>query len=179
MGPGDWANMNAPGPRDLLGRIRRFALGITTRAFWQVVGHVLDDGTTETHDIEPFSGVGFFSRPPSSSRAEVIVVYVGGPQSPAIVASRDEDVRRAVAADLAEDETQIHNSKAIVRIKAGGTVEIRLAGGVALPLATKADLAALASFVQGMTLAVSGATAGPPAPGTVPTGAGTTVLKAQ
>lgn len=59
------------------------------------------------------------------------------------------------------------------------TVEIRSADGTATKLPTWADFAALVNFIQAMTLPVSGATAGPPAPGTVPTGSGTNVLKGE
>lgn len=57
-------------------------------------------------------------------------------------------------------------------------VEIRSVNGAAQVLATKADVDALANFVQTMTMPVSGATAGPTA-GVVPTATGTQVLKAE
>jgi hypothetical protein len=71
------------------------------------------------------------------------------------------------------------NPQVILLCKANGTVEIRAGDGAAAPLATLADVQALTKFVQALTLPVSGATAGPPAPGSVPTPAGTTVLSAQ
>jgi hypothetical protein len=57
-----------------------------------------------------------------------------------LTAFRDEATRQAVAGGLADGETCVYNDKAIIIVKADGTVEIRLAGGVAIALATKADL---------------------------------------
>ena len=80
------------------------------------------------------------ARPPAGVKPEAIAVSIAGNKATAIVATRDEATRQAVAGDLAEDETAIFNTQALVVVKADGTVEIRLAGGVASPLATKADL---------------------------------------
>lgn len=62
-----------------------------------------------------------------------------------------------------------------------GAVLVRGIGGTAVALALKSDVDALAAFVSTLSLPVvggGGGTAGPPA-GTVPTAAGTTVLKGQ
>jgi phage gp45-like len=125
------------------GMIRRMIISTTTKVLWRLDGFKFPDGTTERSDVENFAGIGFYAKPPSNSKAEAIVVNVGGASSPAIVATRDEATRQAVAGNIAADETSVHNSKAVIHIKANGTVEIRSALGVALPLATLADLDAL------------------------------------
>jgi len=143
-GPRELAEAVGGAARELAGKVRRMIVTRTRTALWQVTGHLLLDGTTETRDAENFAGgVGFYSRPSEDEDTEAIVAFPGGPGNPIIVATRQEAVRRVIAADLNADETQIHNSAVVIRIKANGTVEIRTAAGVAAELATKADLAAL------------------------------------
>jgi phage gp45-like len=179
-GPAAWAFGNSELVRHVAGMVRRMIVSLTSETKWQVLGHVLLDKRRETHDAEPFTGIGFYSRPPTGAQAEAVLVFPGGAAVPVIVGLRDEDTRRKMAGDLKVDETQIHNSKSMVRILADGTVEIRSSGGAAVPLATKADLEELANFIRTMTLPVAGGTAGPLAvPGVVPTAAGTTKLKAE
>jgi phage gp45-like len=167
--------------RFVYGMIRRFAITLTDTARWQLLGQRGGDGGDEIlSDVESFTGIGFYSRPPSSGgNPEAIGVGVGGTRTTVIIAARDEATRQAVAGSLPPDSTAMFNTQAIIVINPNGTVEIRLAGGAAVQLATLADLQALASFVQKMTLPVSGGTAGPPAPSSVPTPTGTTVLRAQ
>lgn len=131
-GPGEWAETNAPDRRGLVGSIRRMAIKLTSRALWQLVGHTLPDARTETRNVEAFTGIGYYSRPKSSDRAEAIVLFPGGDaQTPVVVATRNEDTRKAIAGALAEDETAIFNSLAIALIKASGVIELRSAAGVA------------------------------------------------
>lgn len=168
--------------RAALGAIRRMSITLTSAPFWRVVGHLLLDGVSkEGLDAEAFLGIGFYARPAAGAiNAEAIVVFPGGASNPIIVGCRDEDARKKHA-ELAQNETAMFNRGAIVVIKASNTVEIRTAAGVAIPLATKADIDALASFVSSMHLPVvggGGGTAGPPT-GSVPSAAGTSVLKAQ
>lgn len=125
------------------GRIRRMTITRTNSALYQVTGHRLLDDDVETRDAEIFHGVGFAARPSEDADTEAIVAFVGGPGNPIIIATRQEAVRRVIAADLEADETQLHNSAVLIRIKNDGTVEIRTSGGVAQELATKADVAAL------------------------------------
>jgi phage gp45-like len=110
------------------GMIRRVAIGVTTRALWQLVGHRMPDGI-ETIPAEVFSGIGFYSRPPSTGSPEAVVVNVGDAKTPVVVATRDEKTRAAVAA-LSADEAAVFNTKAILVVKAGGTIELRSLVGV-------------------------------------------------
>lgn len=176
----DWRDDVSPTRRRLDGLVRRMVVKLSSGVFWQVLGHRLLDGTRETPQAEVFSGIGFYARPKASHRAEAIVVYPGGSSNPIVIATRDEDARRAVAS-IGEDESIAFNSSTIILIKANGTVEIRAAGGTAQPLATKADVQALANYLQSMVLTVDvpGAVTVAPAPGSVPTPSGTTVLKGQ
>lgn len=112
---------------------------------------------------------------------------VGGTKTPAIVATRDEATRKAAVGNLAEGETAVYNDKAVIVLKADGTVEIRLVGGVAIPLATKQDLIDLRTKLLSWTpVAMDGGAAlklilttwlGPGPVYSWP--AGTTVLKGQ
>lgn len=172
------------------GMVRRMTPTITSGSTWQLTGHLLLENNRETIEAENLSGIGFFARPKAGHRCDAIVVYPGGPSNPIIIATRDEDARKAVA-ELSEDETAAFNSTTIVLIK-GGTVEIRLAGGTALKLPTLADhqdvvnkLNDVISKFNNAHLPVvggGGGTAGPPAVpvvGTAPNPTGTAVLKAQ
>jgi phage gp45-like len=195
----DLQRITDPIIRSLVGAIRRMAIRVTSRPLWQVTGYEID-GTTETQQAEPFTGIGFFARPPASGKPEAIVVAAAGAKSPAIVAVRDEKTRAAVAGTLAEDEAMVYGSTALVHVTAGGTVEARAPGGTAVYLATKADIDALRAWLANLTLPVTtngtatsqAGWAGPPPPGGLPpsppipaisgappTAAGTTVLKGQ
>lgn len=202
-GPGELADSVGSVARATLGLVRRMAIKVTSRALWQVIGHRLIDGSRETRDAEVFYGIGFWSRPKSSEKAEAIVAFVGGDAgNPVVVASRNEDARRYVQSligTIAEGDTVIHGSigTPIVWLKNDGTAEIRTAGGTAVPLATLADVQALRNYVNnqfcnvgGHTHVVSGAatttittvaSAGgtPPTPAAPPAPQGTDVLKAE
>jgi phage gp45-like len=167
--------INDPQMRSLFGMIRRMAVSVTSKPLWQAVGYRIA-ANVETLVAEVFAGIGFYSRPPRNGKPEAIAVFVGGnTKSPAFVAMRDEKTRAAVA-DIAEDETAIFNSRAVVVVKADGTVEIRLASGVAVALATLADVQALWNFITTMVLPVQTAGtatsqagyAGPPPSAPVP-----------
>lgn len=174
-GSKQWAHAIGREARELAGTLRRMAVKRTTGALWQVVGHLLFDGSKETRDVEVASGIGFYARPKSAGRCDAIVVFPNGAMYPVVIATRDEDTRKKVANDLAEDETQVHNSQAVVRIKANGTIEARSANGTAVPLATKADVQALRDFASGL---LYGGTGSAVVPGW-PNPAGTTKLKGE
>lgn len=163
------------------GAVRRFAVTLTSQVLWQLAGFRMPDQSREVVNAEQFSGIGFFARPPSSGSPEAIAVMVGDANAPVIVAVRDEATRSKIAGAIAEDEAMVFSSQAVVYIKADGTIEARTAAGVAVPLALKSDVDALAHYVDNtLTLPVSGATAGPSAGAThAPASVGTTVLKGQ
>lgn len=130
------------------------AVRLTSRPLWQVVGHILLDNSTETRNVEVFTGVGFYARPHDNGRAEAIVIATGGSAGHFVaIATRDEDTRKKVAADLAENETQMHNDVAILRIKADGSIEARTAAGVAVKLPTLADVTKIGTAIAGATIA--------------------------
>lgn len=126
------------GATALRGMIRRFTVAATSDGLWNLLGYEGEDDAS----VEPFSGIGFYSRPPASGTdPEVITAKVGGKnRNSVIIATRDEKLRRQISeANLAEDETIIFNSKSVIHIKADGTIEIKSAGGVASPLVTQAE----------------------------------------
>jgi hypothetical protein len=166
------------------GMVRRMTITLTAKVLWQLAGFRLPDAAggasgQEVINAEAFTGIGFFSRPPSSGSPEAIVVSVGDASSPMIIAVRDEKTRAAIVGALKVGETAVYTDQALVYLKDNGTIEARSAAGTAAPLATKADLDALKNFIQSMTLPVSGPTAGPPALGSVPSATGTLKFKAE
>ncbi len=157
--------------------LRRLTVTLTESALWQLAG-----ATDEAEeDVEVFSGIGFYARPPvSGTDPEVLRVLVGGKTAhPAVVASRDEKQRVALTAirDLAPDESASYTTKARVHILADGTVMVDDGSG-AVALATKADVDALASFAGTHTHPHGDPTTGP-ANGTPPSAAGTSVLRGK
>ncbi len=192
-GPRELAEAVGTRSREFAGMVRRMIVTRTRTARWQVTGHKLLDGNTETRDAELFGGVGFHARPNEDDDTEAIVAFpAGGQGGPIIVAVRQEARRRVVTTDLAAAETQIHNSATgsaatIIRIKADGTVEIRSLAGVALPLPTLAEFNALVAAFNAFLVIYNahthvltgyGTTVGPVAPGVngAP-GTGTTILR--
>jgi phage gp45-like len=177
-----WRAETSPDARDARGLVRRMVVNLTTGVFWRTVGHLLLDGTPELHNAEVFSGVGFYARPKSGHNAEAIVVFPGGGSNPIIIATRDEDARKAMA-KLDADETAVFNSRTVIVIKKGGTEEIRAAGGTAEALATKADVAALRATYNNHTHLYSpgtGAAIATPKPvAQADAPSGTSILKAQ
>lgn len=173
---------------EMKGMIRRVAIGIATSdRLWQLLGYEDAAGARETFDkTHVFQGVGFSSRP-RAGKGEAVLVNIGGRAGhPIVVATRD---RSSEPEDLAEDETQLHNSTAQVRMKADGTVHVTdRAGGVAVKMARMDELDSLRTFVLAHihTSAAAGSpTSIPlvaPAPGAPAAPAavvGTTKLKSQ
>lgn len=181
----DFAQETSPFRRFVRGMIRRVAVTLTQTARWQVLGQRGGQGGDETDEVEPFTGIGFYSRPPRSGNPEAVTAAIGGSKTRAIIATRDEATRQAAVGNLEEGETAVYNDQAVIVVKADGTVEIRLVGGLAVALATKADIDALKSWAATHIHNVPGVTAGgATVPSLVPTLAppnatGTTVLLAQ
>lgn len=146
----DFRGQTAPEVRDWRGMIRRMAIKLTDGSFWQALGHTLTDGKgKEIRHAEVFSGIGFYSRSAAGANSEAIVVFPGGASAdPIIIATRDEDARKAIAL-LAQDETAMFNRATIIIIHDNGTVEIRSKNGTALKLPTMADFTALVSILNG------------------------------
>lgn len=115
----------------LRGLVRRMGITSGSGPIWKFIGVRMWDGTDETRDVEPFTGIGFYSQPPASGKPEAIVVMVGDANSPACVATRDEATRSASAGDLAADETAIFNSLVRAHCKADGTIELKTILGLA------------------------------------------------
>ena len=169
--------------------IRRMIVKVTTKALWQVLGAIGEDDK----DLPVFSGIGAYSRPPDSgTNPEVIVLKIGGKTAhPVIVATRDEDMRLAIAAirDLAPDESAIFNRSARVHVKSDGTVLVDDGTG-AVELALKSDVDDLETFLGDEFDTGAGhthtATGSPPTSGSgsgvgfgIPSATGTTVLKGK
>lgn len=176
----DRRDSTSPEARGIANLVRRMVVKLTRGPRWQALGHLLLDNTREAVVAENFSGIGFFARPKASHRTEAIVIHPSGAPNPIIIATRDEDARKAIA-ELDEDETAMFNSAVIVLIK-GSTVEIRTAGGAAAALATKADLTALHSAISGAAVVPNDGGAAFKANILAALGAwptGTVVLKAQ
>lgn len=158
----DLARERGPRERRSRGLTRRMRIRSTGGSQWQVTGYTFL-GHVETDNPEPFTGVGFYSRPRSSSRAEAVVITIGEAQHRVIVATRDEDLRRLWKDELDEesDVAAMFNVTTIVLIKPDGTVEIRSQGGAAVSLAKLAELQALANHFYSHSHASNGA---PPIP---------------
>lgn len=138
----DFANAIGEFRREMAGKIRRMVIGRSNGGIWQALGHALFDATKrEAPDVENYPGIGIFARPPDR-QGEAIVVQVGGPNNPAIIAARDEATRAKVDA-IAADETTIYNAEARVYLKHDGTIEARTHAGVAVKLCTLADAQAM------------------------------------
>lgn len=122
----DFAESIGAKDRRLRGMLRRMVVRATKRVLWQLEGHKLPNGVTEPAEAEVFSGVGFYARPRTSSRAEAIMAAIGDAQHVVIIATRDEDLRKrwASALDRSADVAAMFNSAAITLIK-DSTVEIR------------------------------------------------------
>jgi len=174
--------------RELVGKIRKTLVSLSSGAVWQFLGALVQGVARETFAAEVWQGIGFASRPRTTSKAEALLVYVGrGARQVQAVAMRDEDLRRVAAANLEPDETAIFSSKSIVVIKADGSVEIRSIGGTPAPLALKSELAALrTAFLAHTHVLTIAAASGSGGTGTaaittttVAAPVGTTVLKAE
>ncbi len=141
-----------PTARTNASKLRRMAVSVTSRVFWQLLGYKSHESKQPATDHENFSGIGFYARPRTSDKAEAILASVGDARHSVIIATRNEDVRKQIA-NLEADETAIFTSLGIIVIKADGTVEIRSESGTAVPLATKADVDELRSKLNALIAA--------------------------
>jgi hypothetical protein len=120
----DFAEETSPFRRLVRGMVRHVTISLTQSSLWQVVGQKGGSGGTETFEAPPLTGIGVYARPPASGNPEGIALAIAGSKSTMIVAMRDEATRQAIAGDLAEDETAIFNSQALMLVKANGTIEV-------------------------------------------------------
>jgi hypothetical protein len=163
------------------GSIRRMAITLTAKVLWQLTGHTID-GVVEVLRAEPFTGIGFYSRPPATGKPEAIVANLIDADAPVVIAARDEKTRAAAVGEIEADETAVYNSLAILHFKEDGTIEARpVGGGPAVELALKSDLDASKAVFDvhvhpGVTVGVgvTGATVTP-----FPSPVGTTTFKAS
>lgn len=149
-GSEEFAKQTGALERFVRGMNRRMVVTLTNSARWQLLGQRGGQGGDEVIDAEAFTGIGFYSRPPASGKPEVITTAIGGSKTTVIVAARDEATRKAVA-QIAQGETAVYNDKAIIVVKADGTVEIRLVGGVAIALPTLKTLQDLRDSILSWT----------------------------
>lgn len=166
--------------RALRGMLRRVAIKLTRRAAeWQVLGHRIR-GERETTDAEPFTGIGYYARPRTTSNAEAVLAQIGEARHVVIIAMRDEDLRKLVDGQVPADGSAMFNSASVVLV-ANDLVEARSIGGTASPLATLADLEALRTWVSTHThsgVTTGGGTSAVPTT-SPPTPDGTSVLMGE
>jgi hypothetical protein len=175
----DWRDETSTWSRKLAGLVRRVAVNMTQGTTWQAIGHILLDGNKETLDAEVFPGIGFWSRPAADANAEAIVAFPGGPANPAIVATRDEALRKKmVQGDGNQDETYLFNSRVVLRFSNSGLIQAYLLGGpVPVPLALKSDVDGAITAHNGHTHTdPQGGVTGPPNT-TAPASVGSSVLR--
>lgn len=171
--------------RFVYGMVRRMAVQLTDSTLWRLIGQRGGVAGDETIDLEIFPGIGFYARPTTSGNPEAITASYGSSRTTAIVATRDEATRQAVAGNLQPDESMVYTSQAVVYIKSNGTVEIRSASGAAVQLALKSDVQSLVTSFNTHTHPVPGVTLGPATTNSsVPAVAasspvGTTILKGE
>lgn len=181
----DLKREQSPEAKSNASRIRRLAVSVTSRVFWQLLGYKSHESKQKGIDAENFSGIGFYARPKTSDKAEAVLVSVGDARHSVIIATRNEDVRKQIA-NLAENETAIFTSLSTVVIKADGTIEIRSKDGTALPLPTLADLQAVVDALDShshLYIPYPGGVAGAPVATTgnpsVPDPDGTDIIRAE
>lgn len=171
--------------------VRRAAVVTTSDVAWVLSGFEDGEGNLEKTEAEVFSGIGFYARPAAGARAEGIICLVGAESvTPAVVALRDEGTRQEIESavgGVGPGDTIVWSSGAVAVFRADGRVEIRSKNGVAVPLATKADIDALAFKVDSLRLlfnahfhsggTISGNTGIPNATDLVPTPSAVGTLK--
>lgn len=143
--------------RFLGGLVRRMSVTLSDSTLWQVLGQRGGIGGDETVDVENFSGIGFYSRPPSSGKPEAITVAVGGAKVTVVVATRDEATRAAMAGGVNPDETAVFNSQVMILVKADGTIEIGSGPGMESTIKADTYRAAEDTLFEAMVDAYDGA----------------------
>lgn len=145
----DWRDETSAVARRLAGMVRRVAINMTQGVTWQAIGHILLDGSKETHDAEVFSGIGFQSRPAEGANAEAIMAFPGGPSNPVFIATRDEAMRKH-AGDLLQGETMVFNPQVAIKLTRSGLIQAYLIGGpTPVALALKSDVDAAVNKYNG------------------------------
>lgn len=132
----DHAQETSPTEREMHGIVRRVRISIwrkasgpNARTTWQVVGNRGGIGGDEVFDVEHFTGLGFFARPTAGSKsAEAIVLQVGGARVTALIAARDEHVRKLIDQFVGDGETAVFNDKVIALATQDSTFEVSKIG---------------------------------------------------
>lgn len=160
--------------------VRHYVVTKAAGAVWKLLGLIDGDGNEEKEDAPIFPGIGVWARPPSSGKPEAVVNLIGASTgNPAIVAMRDEKTRAALDKALGgikAGETTTYGEKSVVYHKDDGTIEARSWTGTAVPLATKADVDNLRTWL--IAHLHSGGGGGTPTT-TPPAAAGTKKLKGE
>ncbi len=159
----DWRDLTSTQARALAGLVRHVAVTLTSGDFWQTIGHLLlDSATQETAFAPPFSGIGFYARPPAGANVEAIQAHPGGPGNPVLIAMREEATRKKVAGFALQDETFVYNSQVAIRLTSGGQIQAYLVGGPApVQLALKSDIDNTNAAYNAHKHPETGATTGP------------------
>lgn len=126
--------------------VRRLRISASSGALWVLSGASDFDGNVESERAEAFEGIGFASRPAAGDNAEAIVAKVGGESGhPVIVATRNRDAFKNLESEegLAEDESALYNSSAMVKASDDGFVDLGSIGGTRQPFATLEDVVSL------------------------------------
>lgn len=138
--------------------VRRFVARDTSDpALYEVVG--FRDGEDEERDtLEVFGTLGCVARAPADDDTELVAVAVNARDHHVVVAARDVATLRAVveSVGLGSDETVVYTSRAVVKLRADGTVEVRALDGTARPLAYKSDVDAVNARVAALELVFNG-----------------------
>lgn len=137
--------------RFVYGMIRRMAVSLWSGVKWRLTGQRNQNGEVENVDAEPFTGIGFYSKPDADGKPECIMVCVGGAKHTAIVATRDEAVRRMWDTEVADGETAIFTKLACVIVKADGTIHAKSLGGTPQSLITVGDIEAFKNTITSWT----------------------------
>lgn len=132
-------------------------------------------------NAEHFHPYGFSSVPLTG--AEAVVVFPNGDRGHPLVVAVSDRRHRPTGGEPGE-VTVYNHTGAKVKLTKDGDIELTPApgrevkvGGTPVALATKADVTALANFVQGLFVGGTGSAVIPP--GTVPQPAGTSVIKGE
>lgn len=159
--------------------IRRMAIAASEGGLWGLEGYSIpdlrggSDISTEGEGDEPtevFPGIGIYARPADGDDAEALVLQVGAEADhPVIAATRNEAARARYVEEFGEidkGEVVVFNSAGTSRvlIKKGGDIDVTVAagkkisfsaGGIAVALATKADLDALKAIFTAWVVAAT------------------------
>lgn len=148
----DVRGRTSPQARSISGIARRMEIRLTAGPLWQVVGHLLmDNRTLETRQAEPFTGIGFYSRPAPGANVDAIVLNIAGAQNPMIVATRDEGLRRAIEnerGEFAEDESAMFNTAVVACCASTGKFMVSTPGGTPHEIAFASEVNNLRAFTM-------------------------------